>query len=149
MGVRFSPLAQLESVCQAVVCYTKRMNTKEQGDIGVAQAIYYYTLQGYKVSIPNTDSTRYDLIVDKGNKLYRVQCKTTYTNSRAGNPQAMLRTMGGNRSWNGEVKRISADETDLVWICAHGTEGYEFPVDMLAGRSSITLGEQYISYKKI
>lgn len=122
------------------------MNTKEQGDIGVAQAIYYYTLNGYKVSIPNTDSTRYDLIVDKDGRLYRVQCKTTFAKARSGMPIAGLRTMGGNQSWNGVVKRITEEETDLIWICVDGKAAYEFPVKALAGRHSITLNNDCLHY---
>ena len=123
------------------------MNTKQQGDIGVAHAIYYYTLEGYKVSIPNTDSTRYDLIVDKEGKLYRVQCKTTFSKSPDGNYMASLRTMGGNQSWGGAIKKISAEETDLVWVSTGDREGYEFPVDVVAGMATVTLGKKYLTYK--
>lgn len=123
------------------------MNTKEQGDVGVAQAIFYYTLQGYKVSIPNTDSTRYDLIVDKDGKLFRVQCKTTYAKAKSGAPTVGLRTMGGNQSWNGVVKKITSDETDLIWVCSEGKEAWEFPVADLEGRSTVDLGKSYLTYK--
>lgn len=123
------------------------LNTKQQGDIGVAHAIYHYTLHGYKVSIPNTDSTRYDLIVDKNGKLYRVQCKTTFSKSPEGNYMASLRTLGGNQSWGGEVKRISEEETDIVWVSTKDQEGYEFPVAVVAGMSTVTLGRKYEEYK--
>lgn len=123
------------------------MNTKEQGDIGVAHAIYWYTLQGYKVSIPNTDSTRYDLIVDKHGKLYRVQCKTTFFKTPSGNFEVGLRTHGGNQSWNKQSKYINADETDIVWVTTEDRNGYEFPVDVCAGRASLTLNAKLEYYK--
>ncbi|WP_426513126.1 group I intron-associated PD-(D/E)XK endonuclease [Dactylosporangium sp. McL0621] len=53
------------------------MNRKQQGDLGVAMAIAYYTRTGYAVSVPLTDNTRYDLIIDGGERLLRVQVKTT------------------------------------------------------------------------
>ena len=33
--------------------------------------------QGYKVSLPYGEDCKYDMIVDTGQKLYRVQCKTS------------------------------------------------------------------------
>jgi hypothetical protein len=48
------------------------MNRKQQGDIGVAQAIFYYTKQGYVVSVPATDNSLYDLLVDNGNAIKRI-----------------------------------------------------------------------------
>ncbi|WP_425600931.1 group I intron-associated PD-(D/E)XK endonuclease [Haloterrigena alkaliphila] len=35
---------------------------------------------GYSVSIPFGDNDRYDLVVDDGGILYRVQCKTAWSN---------------------------------------------------------------------
>ena len=52
-------------------------NFKQQGNIGMAYAIAYYTKLGYVVSIPLTDSQDYDLIIDTGIKLLKVQVKTT------------------------------------------------------------------------
>jgi HJR/Mrr/RecB family endonuclease len=52
-------------------------NTKKQGDVGLGQAIAWFTRNSYTVSLPLTDSQDYDLIVDKDNVLYRVQVKTT------------------------------------------------------------------------
>ncbi len=135
------------------------MNTKQQGDIGVAQAIYYYTKEGFQVSIPNTDSTKYDLIVDDGqgvnskiaprtHGLFRVQCKTTYSR-REGVPVVGLRTMGGNQSWGGTVKYIEAKDAEMVWVCVEGTDGYEIPVLLAEKKSSLNLGTKYLPYKKI
>ncbi len=52
------------------------MNTKQVGDeteARIAAAIIGY---GYTVAIPFGDNDRYDLIVDTGEQLLRVQCKT-------------------------------------------------------------------------
>ena len=60
------------------------MNTKKQGDIGLGQAIGYFTSLGFTVSVPLTDSQEYDLIVDNGFSLNRVQVKRC-TYKRKGN----------------------------------------------------------------
>ena len=53
------------------------MNTVGIGDVGEAIAVVEFTQQGFMVSKPLSNNARYDLIVDKDNKLYRVQVKTT------------------------------------------------------------------------
>lgn len=123
------------------------MNTKQQGDIGVAKAIYFYTTNGYSVSIPNTDNTKYDLIVDKDGQLDRVQVKTTTFKVASGSYQVMLRTMGGNQSWNGIYKRIEKDEVDVVFVVCEDGNTYEFPSEVVHGKSTITLGKLYDQYR--
>lgn len=117
------------------------MNRKQIGEIGVAQAILHYTAQGWAVSMPLGDSSRYDLIVDKGNTLYRVQVKTVSTQKTpSGVPVVTLSTQGGNRSWNKEPKPISANECDLVFVHLVNGRSYEFPATYVAGKRSLNLG---------
>ena len=126
------------------------MNTKQQGDIGVAQAIYYYTLQGFIVSIPNTDNSFYDLLVDKlDGKIYRVQCKTTFFLDRCGVYKVSLKTSGGNQSWNKVIKRVTKENADLLWVSDKDKNGYEFPPEIFDGRTTINLGKAYQEYKVI
>ena len=40
----------------------KWINSKRQGNIGIGAAIAWFTVHGYTVSIPLTDSQDYDLI---------------------------------------------------------------------------------------
>ena len=117
------------------------MNTKQQGDIGVAKAIYFYTALGYTVSIPNTDNSKYDLVIDKDKKLKKVQVKTTSFKTKYGIYQAMLKTSGGNKSWSGEVGRIHKENVDLVFILTEDGSVYEFPSDILDGSSTVNLGK--------
>ena len=49
--------------------------TQRKGDIATAPAIATFTALGFDVSIPLTESAAYDLIVDDGATLQRVQCK--------------------------------------------------------------------------
>lgn len=52
-------------------------DTRQQGDIGVAAAILEFQRKGYAVSIPIGEGLKYDLIVDDGERLQKVQVKTT------------------------------------------------------------------------
>lgn len=51
------------------------MNTKTLGDLAELKAALYFAEQGYVVSKPIGDNAPYDLIVDKDNKLQKVQVK--------------------------------------------------------------------------
>lgn len=126
----------------------RSMNTRQMGDVGVAAAIYYYTKLGYTVSLPITESTRYDLIVDIDGDLKRVQCKTgSYMNQGGTSYKIQLATSGGNRSWNGTKKMISSEEVDLVFIRTSDGTLWEVPVDVVAGKGSFTassINGQYV-----
>lgn len=123
------------------------MNTKQQGDIGVAKAIYIYTALGYTVSIPNTDNAKYDLIIEKNKKLNRVQIKTTSYKTRYGVYQVMLKTCGGNQSWSGEISKIDSNDVDLIFILTDTGTVYEFPSEILNGSSTVNLGKDKDLYK--
>jgi len=49
--------------------------TQRKGDIAVSQAIARFTKMGYDVALPLTESAHYDLIVDTGRVLKRVQVR--------------------------------------------------------------------------
>lgn len=55
-------------------------NSKARGDETEAKIISHLIASGYSVSLPFGDNDKYDLIVDDGITLYRVQCKTAWQN---------------------------------------------------------------------
>ena len=55
------------------------INSKDK-DETEARAIQQLISSGYSVSIPFGDNDNYDLVVDDGNSLYRIQCKTGWSN---------------------------------------------------------------------
>ena len=57
-------------------------NTKDVGDETEAKVVYELIGAGLSVSIPFGDNDKYDLIVDDGEALYRVQCKTAWQNKQ-------------------------------------------------------------------
>ena len=51
------------------------MNTKQIGNLTELQCITRFYELGYTISIPYGDSDKYDMILDKEGKLYRMQAK--------------------------------------------------------------------------
>lgn len=110
--------------------------TQRKGDSAVAQAIATFTRMGYDVSIPITESASYDLIVDVGDKLKRVQVKFTSCG------QVDLRRIHSNSK--GYVVRKSK-ESAYDWLYVLGVGGEEYLVEYcLNDRRSINLSESYL-----
>lgn len=121
-------------------------NPRKQGDIGEMAAALHYTKQGYDVFYPLTASSRADLVVIKEENVVRVQCKTSNSAAPSGAYRVGLVTAGGNQSWNKEHKRLSSKEIDEVFIwCSNGSE-WIFPISVLEGRRSVTVGWTNIQY---
>src|SRR5256885_570974 len=57
--------------------YGLMRTTQRKGDIATAKAVHTFTALGYDVALPLTESAAYDLVVDEGTRLVRVQCKYT------------------------------------------------------------------------
>ena len=55
-------------------------NSKDRGDETEAAIIHRLIAEGYSVSVPFGDNDKYDIIVDSGENLYRIQCKTAWQN---------------------------------------------------------------------
>lgn len=113
------------------------MNTKKQGDVGLGKAISFYTGLGWTVSLPLTDSQDYDLIVDTGEKLERVQVKTTK------NREFPLRVMGGNRSWSGVVKKFDNSKVERLFLYRLNGECYDVSTKGLKNKNGIVPKEEY------
>lgn len=122
------------------------VNRKQQGDVGIAIAIAYYTNCGLPVSVPVTENVRYDLVVDFDGTLKRVQVKTTGY-MRKGRFEVQLRTHGGNQSWNGLSRFISTRDCDIVFVYAMNGEFWQFPASVVDGRGTLVLGTKVQKYK--
>ena len=121
-------------------------NWKKQGDIGMAYAIAYYSKLGWTISIPLTDSQDYDIIVDTGNSLLKVQVKTTTQISKYGISVVSLKTSGGNK--NGQnIKNFDTNSSDLLFVMTDNNEFYSIPCNEIISTTTINLGEKYLPYK--
>jgi hypothetical protein len=137
----------LLSLVASMSGFGKAKNSKKQGDIGIAATLYYFSVEGYTVSLPISDSQDYDLIVDIEDKLYRVQVKTVYNKSEYGIYEANLRVLGGNRSGTGKTKFFDPKKVDYVFIVTEVGDMYFIPNTVIEGHSTISLGKKYSQYK--
>jgi hypothetical protein len=107
--------------------------TQRKGDIATARAIATFTAMGYDVSIPLTESAAYDLVVDDGEELVRVQCKFANHPRR----QVDLRRIHFN-SAGYVVKRTQEGAYDWLYVLDGGNAEYLIK-RCFAGRRSVTL----------
>ena len=90
------------------------LNTVTIGDIGEAQAIALFTKKQIPVSKPLTNNVRYDLIIEKDNKLYRVQVKST-ANIKDGKMEFATNTTNYTKgTWSSN--HYSKNEVDLFFL---------------------------------
>ena len=117
--------------------YPSRMRTTQRkGDIATSRAIATFTAMGYDVSIPLTESAAYDLVVDDGRELVRVQCKYANESRR----QVDLRRIHSNSSGY-VVKRTLEGSYD--WLYVLDGSGSEYLIRAcLANRRSVTLRDE-------
>lgn len=85
------------------------MTNREIGRIGLSMAINYFTLNGYTISLPLNDTQWYDMVVEKENKFYTVQCKATMTEK----DEISLRSCGGT---NGSVYDSILNHPELDFL---------------------------------
>lgn len=52
--------------------------TKQKGNITELECLLAFEKRGVEVSIPWGENTRYDMIIDVNNQLYKIQCKTSH-----------------------------------------------------------------------
>jgi hypothetical protein len=88
-----------------------RANPREQGLLGVVDAIAHFGGRGWSISMPLIDSQPYDLVVDDGVRLHRVQVKTTTYRSPSGTFIVSLATRGGTRASTPRRTSIRAPAT--------------------------------------
>lgn len=110
---------------------------KDKGRTGLAIAIGYYGSKGYTISIPLNDTQDYDLIIDDGIKLQKVQVKCTGYLNEHGAYSVSLRSCGGTK---GTVyKTIKDTDIDILFVfCTNGWM-FEIPKKDITCRNSLSL----------
>lgn len=91
--------------------------TQRKGDIAVSQAIASFTKLGYDVALPLTESAPYDLVVDIGNDLKRVQVRFI-----SGKDVDLRRIHSNSKGY--VVKKVVAGAYD--WLYVLQSAGNEF-----------------------
>ena len=118
---------------------------KEKGNSGLVAAIGYYGMLGYTISIPLNDTQDYDLIVDNGEKLLKVQVKATSQRSPQGYTTVNLQSCGGTV---GTVyKTVKETNIDILFVLTELQEMYEIPIDAITASKSLNLGPERQEYR--
>ena len=121
-------------------------NSKKQGDAGLGQAIAYFTMKGYDVALPLTDSADWDLIVEIDGELKRVQVKTSSQIEESGIMKFNANVNGGNMSFNKAPKLIPDQKWDLLFL-HHLVTGKQalIPKDALTTKGQVNIGAKKYS----
>lgn len=122
--------------------------SKQQGNVGVARAVYEYTKMGYTVLLPTSDSDKYDLVIDDHERLLRVQVKTSRCKTKHGGYAINLKTSGGNTKQN-TIRKRSESDYDMLFVLIETGECWNIPSDKLgsAGSSIVVGAHKYSEYK--
>ena len=117
---------------------------KEKGNTGLGMAIAYFSSNGYTVSIPLNDTQDYDLIIEKENKLQKVQVKSTGCIGKGNNYQVALKSCGGTKGKT--YKTIKETNIDLVFIFTKKRDIYLIPKNDIKNVSTLSLCKKYTKY---
>jgi hypothetical protein len=95
--------------------------------------------QGAHIYLPVGHSPDVDLIADLGDRLLRVEVKTS-THQRRGRWGVVISTRGGNQSWTGLVKYFDPDRCDYLFVHVGDGRRWFIPTRRLESRSGLNLG---------
>jgi AbrB family looped-hinge helix DNA binding protein len=115
------------------------LKSREQGDFGELSAMEWLASQGAKIYVPVGHSPDVDLIADFGDRLLRVEVKTS-THRRRGRWGVLISTRGGNQSWTGLVKYFDPDRCDYLFVHVGDGRRWFIPTRRLESRSGLNLG---------
>lgn len=116
------------------------MNRQQQGDLGEASARCWYELRGCEVFIPTGRSPDYDFIADDGERLIKVQVKTSGCVTPYGRWAVSICTRGGNQSWSGLSKLFSPTRCDELFVVAIDGRRWRIPSNAVEATTGISLG---------
>lgn len=117
----------------------RAISRRQQGDLGELSAMEWFGRQGARVFVPVTHSPDYDLIVDLGGRVLRVQVKTSSCRGRD-RWEVSICTRGGNQSWNGLTNVFSAARCDLLFVLVADGRRWCIPAGEVAGGQGLILG---------
>ena len=87
-------------------------------------------------------------MADVDGRLSRVQVKTSTVVIKNGRYAVTLATRGGNQSWNGLVKRFSAERCDHLFVLVADGRQWLIPAGAVEGGAAIVVGgPKYARYE--
>ena len=118
----------------------KRLKPREQGDIGELSAMEWLASKGAHIYVPLGHSPDVDLIAEVGDRLLRVEVKTSNRQVERGRWDVLISTRGGNQSWTGIVKYFMPERCDFLFVHVGDGRRWFIPSAALDCRSALTLG---------
>ncbi len=101
----------------------------------------YLLATGKEVFVPLLGQSKCDLIYLDDDRAVRVQVKTATWNYSSGHGYEQCRLAFDGRRKLGKSKAYTAEDIDELWVV--GTHLWRFPVEKIAGRSSLCLGSDH------
>ena len=111
---------------------------KEKGNSGLIAAIGYYGMLGYTISLPLNDTQDYDLIVDNGERILKVQVKATAQRSPYGYTVVNVCSTGGTKG--AAYKTVKETNVDILFVLTELQEMYEIPIQYVTTDKVLVLG---------
>lgn len=109
------------------------MNTKQVGDVTEVRILAQLIAAGYSVSIPYGDNDPYDLLVDTGSSILKVQCKTGWVEDDVIRFKTASKT-----TRNGSATMVDyGDKIDVFAVyCDDLSDFYWVPVEEAGSKST-------------
>jgi hypothetical protein len=99
----------------------------------------WFASHGAHVFVPVGHSPDVDLIADLGDRLIRVEVKTS-AHRNGDRWGVLIATRGGNQSWSGLVKYFDPERCDYLFVHVADGRRWLIPTGVLDCRSGVTLG---------
>jgi hypothetical protein len=106
----------------------------------------WFGSRGFGVCVPLIDNQPYDLVVDDGARLRKVQVKTTTHRSPHGRFVVKLATDGGNQSFHTR-KAFDPTSCDLLYALTDDLDRYLIPTSAITAATRLHLGEAMARYR--
>ena len=113
--------------------------TKRLGDFGVIAFLYHAVQFGFTISQPFGDNDRYDLVLDNGYRMIRIQIKMTTTRRRGYHYEVQVgRRLSPKRGGKSPLVAYQNHEVDFVAVFIQPENTfYIVPIAALAGRKTL------------
>ncbi len=113
------------------------LSTKQKGDIGLASVVLELTKLGYPIAMPMSEHLPYDLIVDVGGKLLKIQVKYRCTYRSEGNIINVPCHTTHQRKRGNVVGKYTLSSFDIMAVfCPCTGKVYYIRVDELLSRGT-------------
>ena len=117
---------------------TRMDHPKDKGDRTTLAVMLALRECGYSILVPFGENTRYDLVIDDGERLARVQCKTGRL--REGAVIFAVCSCYGHHLRPGQARRDYRGQVDYFGVhCADAEKVYLVPIDDLNVRTAAAL----------